>query len=248
MKKQTLAKILAAGLGIVTMFGGCGNGTSDPVCECPAGKTHEAGAPCCDGEDCACGVTPATPAPQPAPNCTCANKIHGDAPCDCGDANCECEQKTYALKYNVKVINETGEKLREELIADITKALDYFASPEYTEPYAQMDVVSARYPEVFITNNAEEAEAIDGDTIKLGKQQMLTQSLVQGMLETMFYDMADKPDPKSVSMKKSRSDIRLATGKNMNIGRRANTAYVAYQRWFSKNAQRMAKDSRVYGG
>jgi hypothetical protein len=36
------------------MFGGCGNGTSDPVCECPEGTTHAEGETCCEGTNCNC--------------------------------------------------------------------------------------------------------------------------------------------------------------------------------------------------
>jgi hypothetical protein len=59
MNKQTLVKILAVGLGIAAAFGagGCDNGNSDPVCECPNGTVHvtdDNTTACCDGTDCTC--------------------------------------------------------------------------------------------------------------------------------------------------------------------------------------------------
>jgi hypothetical protein len=59
MKKSTKAKVLAAGLGVATLFGatGCDNETTQEKCQCPNGTVHvEPDITCCDGINCTCVI------------------------------------------------------------------------------------------------------------------------------------------------------------------------------------------------
>jgi hypothetical protein len=134
--------------------------------------------------------------------CECDDKIHGSAPCDCDGDDCDCEQKEYSLAYNVKVINETGAKLRPGLIADITEVMNSIDTPSYVLMGLSINDVSSRHAEIIITGGTEggDGEAFDGDTIKIGKQYLLTDDDVLPTLEVMFYDMLQEADPKTISM------------------------------------------------
>jgi hypothetical protein len=78
MKKQTTAKILAAGMGITVMLtlAVCNNGTEADICECPNGTVHitDDETACCGGDDC----------------------------------NCTRERKNWTLNYGIKLENQSG--------------------------------------------------------------------------------------------------------------------------------------------
>jgi hypothetical protein len=40
--------------------------------------------------------------------CTCQEKIHGSAPCECGGENCDCKQRNYPLYGGVVLEDTTG--------------------------------------------------------------------------------------------------------------------------------------------
>ncbi|MDR2019199.1 MAG: hypothetical protein LBQ14_00355 [Treponema sp.] len=115
--------------------------------------------------------------------CRCPDKIHGSALCGCGGADCVCEQKEWALDYNIKVINETGEKLRAGLITDVTSAMNVING----EDVSLMSVISARNVTISITTG--EDDAVTYNTITIGSQYMISYNAIKGNLEYMFGEM-----------------------------------------------------------
>jgi hypothetical protein len=161
--------------------------------------------------------------------CDCPNKIHGNSSCNCGDVDCICEQREYSLDYNVKVINETGGKLRAGLITDIETAMDDITA-------SIMASISTRNAKIIITNDDD--DDFTYDTITIGSRYLVDYASIKFNLEYMFGEME-----KILSMNRHNSSTYLVNGKDMN----ASAGWVAYQRGFSRMAQQWVKNSRVYG-
>jgi hypothetical protein len=119
---------------------------------------------------------------EPPKECMCPDKIHGNAPCGCGAIECACEQKEWALKYNLTLVNETGEKIG-DIKGNVEEGLDILNDYES----ALMTDVVARNAKIVITSN-DDKEVTNENTVTIGKQflnertQFLLSMAFEGMM------------------------------------------------------------------
>ncbi|MDR0377773.1 MAG: hypothetical protein LBH70_08275 [Spirochaetaceae bacterium] len=146
---------------------------------------------------------PTNPPEKPQPKeCMCPDKIHGNTPCDCGAIDCTCEQKEWALSYNLTLVNETGDKIGDIkgiVEAGLDRINDYYPTT--------MTDVAALNAKIVITSNSEDWDR-NGNSVTIGKQALGEQTA--SLLAMTFRGMTKLPDPNAISMTKFNSSIRKA--------------------------------------
>jgi hypothetical protein len=100
-----------------------------------------------------------------ADTCRCVDKIHGNAPCDCGGVDCVCEQKEWSMKYNITLENQTGAKLG-DLYEIVRDALDLIHDDEF---FSGEDL-SAVSRIIIVLN--DDAASFSASTITVGKDRL----------------------------------------------------------------------------
>jgi hypothetical protein len=128
---------------------------------------------------------PEPPKKPQSKECMCPDKIHGNAPCDCNAIECECEQKEWALKYNLTLINETGEKIGDTK-GIVEEGLDLINSKNPTFS-ALMTDVAALNAKIIITSNGKWDR--NGNSLTIGKQDLDEAGQTASMLSMAFKGM-----------------------------------------------------------
>jgi hypothetical protein len=120
-----------------------------------------------------CGIT------NP-PACNCPDKIHGNAPCDCGGIDCTCKQKEYSLAtWPITIVDETGGLITQELLTKIDNAFSYCKQKVFDS--SEFDTVMAWGDGKWvIKNNLSEDEynvSEDGRTAEVGMVTLSNKSI-----------------------------------------------------------------------
>jgi hypothetical protein len=181
MNTSTKAKIAAASLGAMALFGaaGCKNSeTPAAKCECPNGTLHEAGEACCDGVDCTCK-----------------------------------EVKYYNATFDGKTISiedRSGEKVTQKELDLIQSTLTYLASELENQDLTK---VKKHLSKIIISDYSDRNGGIIhlsvGDLVANGNNTVI------GLINKII----DIADDEFLTFNNFNSTIRLANGKNLNIGR-----------------------------
>jgi hypothetical protein len=218
MKKHTLVKIFAAGLGIAMLLTGCPNDTtppSDPKCECPEGTIHAEGETCCEGDNCNCGITPPPPVVCECPNGT----IHAPNETCCEGTDCNCK------KWQVLILdNINGHTVTIEDKTGVSDKLDVIESAiSILSSYITNDIkiiVESGNSYIGIINPSNNTYAMHTDWLS-------SESNFAYHLENAFID---HPIISKANVFNPNIRLALASGKGMKTAdRQASFAYVAYQ-------------------
>jgi hypothetical protein len=190
MNTSTKAKIAAASLSAMALFGaaGCKNSeTPAAKCECPNGTIHEAGEACCDGVGCACK-----------------------------------EVKYYEVTFQDKKIpveDRSGEKVTQKELGIIQNSLNSTELFLFTNDLPALGKATNNLSKIIIKDVAA------GDSDRIGGVIYLDFDYLSGLAENSISLEIDNQIwniilDSALTFNKSNSNIRLANGKNMNIGKR----------------------------
>jgi hypothetical protein len=134
--------------------------------------------------------------------CVCPDKIHGNAPCDCGGVDCVCEQKEWQLTYGT-LTNETGNKLAGHEIGNINEALETLDDIYDGTVLNQLSIV-------LIGGDSATMDA--SKKLSLGINNLSNTASLWDIIDTYFYNIENNLNKPLIS-KILNSNIRLGNAK-----------------------------------
>jgi hypothetical protein len=133
--------------------------------------------------------------------CECPVKIHGSAPCDCGDAGCTCKQKDFTLNYDIPLEDTTG-VLNEGHIGVINEYLDLLDSQDPT----YIPALKSNSLKIVVITGSNTSK--DGGVVSMGINN-ITNDDFGSAFGTYLGDLLS-------SINNFNTKIRLANGKTLN--------------------------------
>jgi hypothetical protein len=145
--------------------------------------------------------------------CDCPNKIHGNAPCACGDIGCVCKPQFYELGHGITLKNESGIKDIDDKIALIEGTLTWME----TNDTSVLAIVDARNVEMVLV--AGSTFIPERERVTIGYD-LITESNATNYVSGILFDMS------GIAMNKPNSNTYLVNGRDLNT----NAGWVTYRR------------------